>query len=169
MAASASKFRADEELRQLKESQPLREEEYQVAQENYDLQMEHYEEMLEIYQSDYDEYVRRLDDEYHPPRMPSKPNPPRSPEMSNQLAEVNVEFRKQQFHYYKTTSVLNWLCCLSSLSLTGGLLFLIMFDVTSQRIFYLAVLVLSFVFMIGPSFHSIMSAIVGFLQAPSIR
>jgi len=42
------------------------------------------------------------------------------------------------------------------------------FDGGNQRAFYLAVLILSFVFMIGPSFHSIMSAIVGFLHAPPI-
>lgn len=166
---SSDNIRAEEELRQLKESHPLRQQEYEVAVENYDLQMEHYEEMLDIYRTDYDEYVRRLDDDYHPPRLPSKPNPPRTPEMSDRLAEINIEFREQQYHYYKTTSVLNWLCCLSSLALTGGLLFLIMFDVNNQRLFYVAVLILSFVFMIGPSFHSIMSAIVGFLHAPSIR
>lgn len=41
-----------------------------------------------------------------------------------------------------------------------------MFETGNQRMLYLAVLILSFVFMIGPAFHSIMSAIVGFLQAP---
>lgn len=52
--------------------------------------------------------------------------------------------------------------------LVGGLLFLIMFETGNQKFVYLAVLVLSFVFMIGPSFHSIMSAIVGFLEAPPV-
>jgi len=33
---------------------------------------------------------------------------------------------------------------------------------------YFALLVMSFVFMIGPSFHSIISAIVGFLEPPGV-
>jgi bacteriorhodopsin len=88
--------------------------------------------------------------------------------LSDQLAQINAEFRAQQFHYFDSTSALNWVCCASALVLVGGLLSLIMFDTGSVRAFYLAVLVLSFVFMIGPSFHSIMSAIVGFLHAPSV-
>jgi hypothetical protein len=63
---------------------------------------------------------------------------------------------------------MNWICGVSALILVGGLLWLIMFDEGAQRIPYLVVLVLSFVFMIGPSFHSIMSAIAGFLRAPSV-
>jgi len=42
-----------------------------------------------------------------------------------------------------------------------------MFESGNQRLIYLAVLLLSFVFMIGPAFHSILSAIVGILKAPS--
>jgi len=41
-----------------------------------------------------------------------------------------------------------------------------MFDPEGKKIFYLILLVMSFIFMIGPSFHSLMSALVGFLQAP---
>jgi|TARA_B110001454_G_C12413987_1_gene306441 hypothetical protein len=56
--------------------------------------------------------------------------------------------------------------CIAALSLVGGLLYLLMFDVEGKRIFYIIILVLSFVFMTGPSCHSIMSAVAGFLQAP---
>jgi hypothetical protein len=56
--------------------------------------------------------------------------------------------------------------CLAAMSLVGGLLYLLMFDQEGKRIFYLAVLVLSFVFMIGPSFHSILSGIIGLMNAP---
>lgn len=165
---SADNIRAEEDIQKMKDSMPTRMAEYEVQKQNYDLQMEHYEEMLELYRTDYDEYVQRLEDEYHPPRMPSKPEMPRDPEVSRRLADINKEFRDQQYHYFKTTADLNWLCCISALALCGGLLCLIMFEEGKQRIFYVVVLVLSFVFMIGPSFHSIMSAIAGFLQAPSI-
>ena len=53
--------------------------------------------------------------------------------------------------------------------LVGGLLCLILFDTANGRLIYFVTLVLSFVFLIGPSFHSIMSAIVGFLQAPGVH
>ena len=165
---SSENVRAEENLRELKESYPMRVEEYAVQTKNYELQMEHYQEMLTLYRTDYDAYVQRIKDEYDPPQLPQKPHKPRSPELSNQLAEINAQFRKQQFHYFDSTSQLNWVCCASALALVGGLLFLIMFDGGNQRAFYLAVLILSFVFMIGPSFHSIISAIVGFLHAPPI-
>ncbi|MDZ7620214.1 MAG: hypothetical protein U1E05_24705 [Patescibacteria group bacterium] len=165
---SSENVRAEESLREMKESYPIRVAEHEVHAKNYELEMEHYQEMLNLYRTDYEEYVKRLKDEYRPPQLPQKPQKPRSPELSDQLAQINAEFRAQQFHYFDSTSVLNWVCCASALVLVGGLLSLIMFDTGSVRAFYMAVLILSFVFMIGPSFHSIMSAIVGFLHAPSV-
>lgn len=165
---SSDNIRAEQSLKEMKESYPIRITEYEVETKNYDLQMDHYQEMLELYRTDYDAYVRRLKDNYKPPRLPDKPHQPRSPELSDQLAKINAEFRAQQFHYFESTSKLNWVCCASALMLVGGLLFLIMFETGNHRAFYLVVLILSFVFMIGPSFHSIMSAIVGFLRAPSV-
>jgi len=55
--------------------------------------MEHYQEMLDLYQSDYDEYVRRIKDKYNPPHLPSKPQPPRPPEVGQKLAETTLAFR----------------------------------------------------------------------------
>jgi hypothetical protein len=165
---SSENVRAEETLREMKESYPVRVAEHQVHLKNYELQMEHYQEMLELYRSNYEEYVRRLKDSYRPPQLPQKPQKPRSPELSDQLAKINAEFRAQQFHYFDATSGLNWVCCVSAMVLVGGLLLLLMFETGNQRFFYLAVLILSFVFMIGPSFHSIMSAIVGFLHAPPV-
>ena len=63
---------------------------------------------------------------------------------------------------------MNWIAWLAALLLVGSLLYLLMFDTEGKRIFYVVLLLLSFVFMIGPSFHSIMSAIVGFLRAPGV-
>lgn len=128
--------------------------------------MEHYQEMLDLYQTDYDEYARRIKDKYNPPLLPSKPQPPRPPEVGQKLAETTLDFRKQQHKYFKMTKQLNLVSLFSALLLVGGLLFLLMFDKGKKRILYLSVLALSFFFMIGPSFHSILSAIVGFLQAP---
>lgn len=165
---SSENIRAEDELREMKESYPLRVAEYEVETKNYDLEMEHYQSMLTLYRTDYDEYVQKLKDHFEPPKLPRKPEKPTSPELSDRLAKISAEFRAQQFAYYDSTSRLNWVCCVSSLVLVGGLLFLIMFETGNQKFVYLAVLVLSFVFMIGPSFHSIMSAIVGFLEAPPV-
>lgn len=165
---SSENVRAEQNLKEMEESHPVRIAEYKVQTKNYELQMEHYKEMLELYQTDYDEYVKRLKDDYRPPQIPRKPQKPRSPELSDELGKINAEFRTQQYHYFDSTSRLNWVCCISALLLVGGLLFLIMFETGSQKVLYLIVLLLSFVFMIGPSFQSIMSAIVGFLRAPPI-
>ncbi len=160
--------RAEERLREIKESYPVRVAEYEVQEKNYELQMGHYKEMLELYHADYDEYVKRLTDQYRPPKTPRKPPRPRSPELSEQLAKNNADFRTQQYQYFESASILNWVSCAAALILVSGLLFLTMFETGTQRIFYLVVLTISFVFMIGPSFHSIMSAIAGFLRAPSV-
>jgi len=165
---SSENLRAEESLREMRESYPARLAEYEAQMKNYELQMRHYEEMLKLYRTDYSEYVRRTKDEYRVPQHPRKPEKPRSPELSDQLARANAEFRAQQLHYFDSTGVLNWVCCASSLTLAGGLLLLTMFEAGNQRVLYLVVLALSFVFMIGPSFHSIISAIVGFLRAPSV-
>jgi len=165
---SSDNLRAEEKLQEMKRSYPTRMKEYEVRVKNYELQREHFQEMLELYESDYDAYVKRLKDNYRPPQLPQRPSKPRSPELSDQLAKINAEFRAQQFHYFNTTSRLNWVCGAAALLLTGGLLFLVMFESGGARLFYVIVLVVSFVFMIGPSFHSIMSAIVGFLQAPPV-
>ncbi len=164
---SSESLKSDEAMRELKENHPLRVQEYEVQKKNHDLKMEHYQEMLDLYQSDYDEYVRRIKDKYNPPHLPSKPQPPRPPEVGQKLAETTLAFRKQQHKYFKMTKQLNFVSLFSALLLVGGLLFLLMFDKGKERILYLAVLALSFFFMIGPSFHSILSAIVGFLQAPN--
>ncbi len=165
---SSEDARAEETLRELKQSYPVRVAEYEVQEKNYELQMAHYKEMLELYRTNYDEYVKRLTDQYRPPQTPRKPQRPRSPELSEQLAKNNADFRTQQYQYFESASSLNWVSCTAALILVSGLLFLTMFETGTQRIFYLVVLTISFVFMIGPSFHSIMSAIAGFLRPPSV-
>ena len=163
---SADNVRAEDNLREMTESYPVRLVEYDAQSKHYELRMDHHTRMLELYRTDYDEYVKRIKDKYAPPPLPRRPVKPQSPELSDQLGRINADFRAQQYHYFDSTSRLNWVTCASALILVGGLLFLAMFETGNQRLLYLVVLILSFVFMIGPSFHSIMSAIVGFLNAP---
>jgi len=165
---SAEHLKAEEGLRERKESYPERKDAYQSQLKQYDIEMQHYRDMLVLYRTNYSEYVKRVKDEYRPPNLPQKPEKPQSPELSDELANINAEFRTQQYQYFDSTSRLNWVCCVSALLLVASLLFLIMFEAGGQRIPYLVVLILSFVFMIGPAFHSIISAIVGFMEAPQI-
>lgn len=165
---SADETRAEYEIDQLQKDYPDAVHRHEVALKNFDLQMEHYQEMLSLYQTDYDAYVQRIKDEYVPPRLPNRPSPPRPPEYTKKLTEINAQFRARKHHYFAVTSRLNWVAWLAALGLAGGLLYLIMFDTAGPRLIYFVTLVLSFVFMIGPSFHSIISAIVGFLEAPGV-
>lgn len=165
---SADQARAEFDQERLKADFPHEQERYDVAKQNYKLQTEHYRQMLDLYKKDYKAYVQRLKDEYQPPQMPNRPQPPRPPEYTQRLADINAEFRVQKHHYFDVTSRLNWVAWAAAMCLVGGLLYLILFDTANGRIVYLATLVLSFVFMIGPSFHSILSAIVGFLKAPGV-
>ena len=98
--------------------------------------------------------------------MPPNPVKPLSPEISDEMQKISIEFRKKQSHYFESTSKMNWVSCVAALTLVGGLLYLLLFDLQGKRLFYMVLLVLSFIFMIGPSFHSLMSALAGFLQAP---
>ena len=165
---SADETRANYETEQLRKSFPDELEHHKVALANYELQKKHYEEMLKLYQSDYDSYAKRLKEEYRPPQMPARPLPPRSPGYTQKLSEINAAFRTQKHHYFELTSSLNWIAMAAALALVGGLLYLILFDTANGRLMYVFTLVLSFVFLIGPAFHSILSAIVGFLKAPGL-
>ena len=165
---SAENVKGDENLKERKETYPFRVAEYETQMKHYKIEMAHFTEMLELFKTNYDEYVKRRKDKYAPPRMPSKPERPRSPELSDKLADINAEFRGQQYNYFNRMSKLNWVACVAALSLVGSLLYLLMFDIEGKRIYYITVLLLSFIFMIGPSFHSILSAIVGFLRPPGM-
>jgi len=163
---SAEDLRAERQLQRAKETYPQRLESHQIALKNYDLQLQHYDEMLKLYKTDYEAYAKRLEDKYQPPQVPYPPQKPEPPQLQDELLEINAKFRSQQHHYFASATALNWVVCASALILCGGLLLLIMFEAGPQRFAYLVVLGLSFVFMIGPSFHSIMSAVVGFLHPP---
>ena len=108
---SAENVRSDENMRQLKESAPVRLAEYEAQMKQYEIQMKHYRQMLDLYNNDYDEYVKRRKDRYAPPKLPSKPQRPRSPEVSDELAKINAEFRQQQYRYFSRTSFPWWAHC----------------------------------------------------------
>ena len=165
---SADDARAEHELERMRASFPERVERHRVELKNYDLQLEHYKEMLALYESDYEKYVERIEAKYRPPRLPVKPQPPDPPAIRERLAEINTAFRSRKYQYFQVTTVLNWIAWGAALALIGGLLYLLMFDLEGRRWSYVVVLALSFVFLIGPSFHSILSAIVGFLNAPRL-
>ena len=163
---SSQNVMADETEKNLNNSLPQRTKEYENKLKQYEIQKKHYDEMLDLYQSDYEEYVKRIKDKFVPPRMPPNPVKPLSPEISDEMQKISIEFRKKQSHYFESTSKMNWVSCVAALTLVGGLLYLLLFDLQGKRLFYMVLLVLSFIFMIGPSFHSLMSALAGFLQAP---
>ena len=163
---SSQNVMAEETEKNLNDSLPQRTKEYESKLKQYEIQKKHYDEMLDLYQSDYEEYVKRIKDKFVPPRMPPNPVKPLSPEISDEMQKISIEFRKKQSHYFESTSRMNWISCVAALTLVGGLLYLLLFDLQGKRLFYMVLLVLSFIFMIGPSFHSLMSALAGFLQAP---
>ena len=164
---SADDARARHELERMKQAYPERLERLRVETKNYELQLEHYKEMLELYQKDYDAYAQRLKDKYQPPQLPVRPQPPDAPDFQETLAQINADFRARRYHYFRVTGALNGVAWAAAMALVGGLLYLLLFDLEGQRWLYGVLLVLSFVFLIGPSFHSILSAIIGFLAAPS--
>lgn len=165
---SADEVRANYELQQMEESFPDMVAQHEAAMQQYEVQQEHYREMLELYRTDYDTYVQRLADEFQPPQMPYPPTKPRPPEVAQQLHEIDTAFRTRKNTYFETTSTLNWVAGAAALLLVGGLTWLLMFDTDSPRWHYLAALGLSFIFLIGPSFHSILTGIIGFMQNPGV-
>ena len=169
---SADEARADFELKRLREAGPERQERYQVELKNYQLQVEHYEKMSQLYREDLVKYLELTKDQapmQTAPQLPIRPQPPEPPEVREKLAQINMEFRTRKYQYFVATGILNWAAWAAALALAGGLLYLLLFERDGPRLIYLAVLVLSFVFLIGPSFHSILSAIVGFLEAPRVN
>lgn len=165
---SSDEVRAAYDLEQRRESFPDRKKQHEASLKYYELQQKHYREMLELYENDYDAYVKRIDDKFRLPRLPHSPSKPIPPEVSEKLFEINTNFRARKNQYFATSTRLNWFACTAALMLVCGLIFLLMFDVTSLRWHYLVALVISFVFLIGPAFHSIMTGIIGFLEEPGV-
>jgi len=170
LALSHIRFSADEvrAANDCRESYPDRMKQHEAGLKHYELQTEHYREMLNLYQDNYDEYVKRIEDKFQLPHLPNAPRKPTPPDVSEKLYEINTDFRTRKNQYFATSSRLNWLACAAALMLVGGLIYLLMFETNGQRWHYLVALVISFVFLIGPAFHSIMTGIIGFLEEPGV-
>ena len=173
LALSHLRFSADEvrvanELEQFRESHSDRVKQHEASMKHYDLELEHYRTMLDLYQNDYDEYVKRVEEEYYPPRFPQTPRKPVPPEVAEKLFKINSDFRVRKNQFFANSSRLNWLSCIAALMLVGGIIYLLMFDTNGQRWHYLVALMISFVFLIGPAFHSIMTGIIAFLEEPGV-
>lgn len=174
---SADEAVAAEEAQRHKDSYPDRLATYELDLQQHELlkahherEMAHYERLVELSKTDVEEYARLAAEgglQFPPlPRVPRMPGPPEEPGLRDRLVQINADFAAQRFHYFDMTSKMNWVACAGALMLVGGLLYLLLFDPDGGRLFYLLVLVLSFVFLIGPAFHSILSGIVGFLEVP---
>jgi hypothetical protein len=88
--------------------------------------------------------------------------------MTEQLVAIDAAFRKHQHEYFDKAARMNWVACGAALALAGGLLYLLMFDTDGKRVFYLAILALAFIFMIGPALHLIPTWVVHMMGPPSL-
>lgn len=163
---SADERKVELEQKRNRESFPDRQRQYEVGLKNYDIQLKHYEKMMAIYEKDLDEYANLTKDQVQPPQLPQHPFPPSAPEVEDQFRAIQTEFVLRRYRYFVVSEYGNAIACLAALSLVGGLLYLLMFDQHTNRLFYFMILVLSFVFMIGPSLQSVMSALVGLMHGP---
>lgn len=163
---SADQKKVELDQQRNRDSFPDRQRQYEVGMKNYEIQLKHYEKMMVVYEKDLDEYASLTKENLHPPQLPNRPSPPNPPEIEDQFREIQTEFVLRRYRYFVISEYGNGIACLAALSLVGGLLYLLMFDVNSNRLFYFMLLVLSFVFLIGPSLQSVMSALVGLMHGP---
>ena len=173
LALSDLRFSADEvkaayDRQRAEETYPQRQAEYAAALKQHELRTAHYEEMLEMYRTDYDAYVQRLEDKYRPPSPPRAPSPPTPPEVTEKLTAISASFRTRKAAYFANARTLNWVACGAALALVGGLVTLMLNEDGPSRWHYLAALVVSFVFLIGPAFHSILSGVIGGMHGPRV-
>ena len=163
---SADEKKVELEQRRDRDSFPERQKKYEVGLKNYETHLKHYEKMMSVYEKDLDEYASLTRSQLHPPQLPDLPEAPSAPEVQDQFRAIQTEFILRRYRYFVVSEYGNIIACFAALSLVGGLLYLLMFDVNSNRLFYFMTLMLSFVFLIGPSLQSIMSAVVGLMHAP---
>lgn len=107
---SADKAKADLDEQRVRETFPERAKRHEVQVTNYELQLKHYEKMLDLYSTDYDAYMKLVQDKAAPPQPPQLPQRPEAPpgaEFEQRMAEIKVEFRQQKFHYFRTPTALN--------------------------------------------------------------
>lgn len=163
---SADQKRTELEAKQQRDSYADRQRQYEVALKNHETQLKHYERMMEVYENDLTEYSKLVENPLSPPQLPSRPSPPRPPEIEDQFHSIQAEFVARRYRFFVISEYGNWVACAAALSLIGGLLYLLLFDVNSHRLYYFMLLGLSFVFLIGPSLQSFLSGIIGIMSPP---
>ena len=144
-----------------------RQKEYEIALKNYDLRLKHYEKLLALYERDFDAYIQLPQENLVVPQMPIKPAAPSAPEVTDQFRGIQSDFVLRRYRYFTVSEIGNWIACGAAILLVAGLLYLLLFDAQTNRFVYVASLLLSFVFLIGPSFHSLLTAVMGLLKGPS--
>jgi len=165
---SADQKRSELEQQQFRDSFPDRQKRHEVELRNYEIQAAHYQKMLALYETDLEEYARLTKDTLEPPQLAQRPEPPMAPAVEEEFRAFQREFVARRYRYFQVSEWGNWIACLSALLLVGGLLYLLMFDLQGNRLYYLMTLALSFVFLIGPSLQSVMSALMGLMNGPSL-
>ncbi len=163
---TAELAQAEHQLTQLHESHDDRVAHYEAELKNYELQKQHYDTMLELYRTDYFSYAQRLEDDFVPPSLPYAPVAPQAPEVAEELFAYNTEFRARKLQYFTSVRSLNVVSWIAAISLVGGLCILILFDEKGPRWLYFAALGMSFTFLIGPAFHSMLTGAVGLMPGP---
>lgn len=164
---TAMKYRVEDESRKVsdrryEENFELRKKDYELQKQAYQMRVAHYNKMVKRFQEDYDTYRK----ERHPeaPIPPRLPEPPSNPEEQKKVRELTTEFIAHRFGFYTTLYILCFVNLLGAAMLVGGIVTLILFERPKGRLAWLGLLVLSFVFLIGPAFHTILSALVGWLK-----
>ena len=139
---------------------------YEVRRVNYEVELDHYNRSVELFRTDYEAYVESFGSpqrQRHAPRMPMRPQPP---EVTQQLAEINTQFRAARHEYFRTIEGFNAVSALCALLLTMSLVTLLMTEAGSGRWAYAAMLAVAFVFLIGPSFHTMLIGAAGAMHPP---
>ncbi|MGP1309976.1 MAG: hypothetical protein ACTS27_07255 [Phycisphaerales bacterium] len=141
---------------------------YDARKRAYDAERAIYERDMALFTEDMDAYLQEQADRRMSGRFlaPQPPREPQAPEVTRELARINAEFRDARHSYFVFAGRLNILASIAGLGLVGSLVYLLMNDPTTSKWVYLGVLSLAFVFLIGPSFHTVLSSIVSALRPP---
>ena len=161
----AEEERVAAEYSRMQQSRPNRELRYAAEVKHFEIEADHYRKMVELFATNYEEYVKKIEDKFQPPVLPREPILPDPPEVAERINAAHSAFVSRKNQYFKTAILSTWVSAVAASLLVGGLLYLLLFDVqNSQRWHYLAVLTLSFTFLIGPALPSILSGLVGVLR-----
>jgi hypothetical protein len=171
---AAAEIAADERAARFREGSQARSEAFAAELARYKLSMEKYlaaltatnkkveqtpEEQRQAAYREQQQYQRET-------QVPPKPTLEQSPETRERIATISDQFRQDQVKFFTVATRLNWVVGVMVMLLVGSLLTLIMFDAGGPRVAYVAVLILSFVFFIGPALYSFLAAFAWRMEPP---